>query len=78
MILEKKDCPISMRIVPYGAGWTDVYFNFDQTEDWIKKVLADIDIANIENPRVPAITYFYIREEDDAIIGMIASAILVE
>ena len=33
MILEKKDCPISMRIVPYGAGWTDVYFNFDQTEE---------------------------------------------
>ena len=54
-----------------GSGGLDGYLENSTYEDWIKKVLADIDIANIEKPRVPAITYFYIREEDDAIIGMI-------
>ena len=40
-------------------------------EEWLEKVLADIDIANIVQSRVPALTYFYIREEDDKILGMI-------
>lgn len=31
----------------------------------------EIDVANIPQPRVPALTYFYIREEDDEIVGMI-------
>lgn len=31
----------------------------------------DIDIANVNPPRVPALTYFYVREEDDRIIGMV-------
>lgn len=25
--LKKRDCGISMKLVPYGAGWTDVYLN---------------------------------------------------
>ena len=25
--LEKRDCGINMKIVPYGGGWTDVYLN---------------------------------------------------
>ena len=40
-------------------------------EDWLKKVLSDIDIANILAPKVPALTYFYVRAEDDKIVGMI-------
>jgi hypothetical protein len=27
MKLEKRDCGIEMKLVPYGAGWTDVYLN---------------------------------------------------
>jgi predicted acetyltransferase len=40
--------------------------------DWLDKVRKDIDIANIAEGRVPRFTYFYIREEDDKIVGMIA------
>lgn len=54
-----------------GSGGLDGYLEDSTYEEWIKKVLADLDIANIKKPRVPALTYFYIREEDDAIIGMI-------
>jgi len=39
--------------------------------DWLVKVYKDLDIANIPEGRVPAYTYFYVREEDDTIIGMI-------
>lgn len=54
-----------------GSGSLDGYLEESTYENWIKKVLADIDIANIEKPRVPALTYFYIREEDETIVGMI-------
>ena len=27
MKLEKRDCKMEIKLVPYGAGWTDVYFN---------------------------------------------------
>lgn len=27
MNLVKRDCKMEMKLVPYGAGWTDVYFN---------------------------------------------------
>lgn len=54
-----------------GSGALDGYLENSTYEEWIKKVYADIDIANIQNPRVPALTYFYVREEDDKIIGMI-------
>jgi len=40
-------------------------------ESWLEKVIASIDVANVDYPnRVPAITYFYVREEDDKIVGM--------
>lgn len=54
-----------------GSGALDSYLEVATYEAWLSKVLADIDIANIEKPRVPALTYFYVREEDDRIIGMI-------
>lgn len=53
-----------------GSGSLDNYLKESTYEEWIKKILADIDIANIY-PRVPALTYFYIQEEEDKIIGMI-------
>ena len=54
-----------------GSGSLDRFLRESTYEEWLKKVLADIDIANIEKPRVPALTYFYVREEDDKIVGMI-------
>ena len=54
-----------------GSGALDSYLKNSTYEEWIKKVHADIDVANIPQPRVPALTYFYVREEDDNIIGMV-------
>ena len=54
-----------------GSGALDSYLAEATYEEWLLKVLADIDIANIEKPRVPALTYFYVREEDDKIVGMV-------
>lgn len=54
-----------------GSGALDGYLEDSTYEEWLTKVLADIDIANVEKPRVPALTYFYVREEDDRIVGMI-------
>jgi len=54
-----------------GTGGLDRYLKESSYEEWIKKILTDIDIANVMQSRVPALTYFYIREEDDKILGMI-------
>lgn len=54
-----------------GSGSLDRYLKESTYEEWLEKILAAIDIANIVPPKVPALTYFYIREEDDRIIGMI-------
>ncbi len=54
-----------------GSAALDDCLEKSSYEEWIKKVHADIDIANVQKPRVPALTYFYVREEDDKIIGMI-------
>ena len=54
-----------------GCGALDRFMEESTYEEWLEKVYADIDIANIEKPRVPALTYFFMREEDDEIIGMI-------
>lgn len=54
-----------------GSGGLDRYLKDGTYEEWLEKVTADIDIANIPSPRVPALTYFYIRDDDDEIIGMI-------
>ncbi|MBP5655149.1 MAG: GNAT family N-acetyltransferase [Clostridiales bacterium] len=56
-----------------GSGGLDRYLReWNSTyEEWLKKVLKDMDIANIEESRVPALTYFYVREEDDRIVGMV-------
>ena len=28
--LKKRDCDIRMKLVPYGAGWTDVYLDIGE------------------------------------------------
>ena len=54
-----------------GSGALDRFLSESTYETWLEKVLADMDIANVEKPKVPALTYFYVREEDDKIIGMV-------
>ena len=54
-----------------GSGSLDRYLKESTYEAWIEKVIRDLDIANIPEGKVPAITYFYIRESDDKIVGMI-------
>jgi len=54
-----------------GTGSLDRYLKEHSYDDWLEKVMQDIDIANIPEGRVPAYTYFYVREADDKIIGMI-------
>ena len=41
--LKKRDCGISMKLVPYGAGWTDVYLNIGEDKLYfiISAVLGD-------------------------------------
>ncbi len=54
-----------------GSGALDSYLEESTYEEWLQKVRGDIDIANIPKPRVPALTYFYVREEDKRIVGMV-------
>ncbi len=54
-----------------GSGGLGRYLKNSSYEEWLHKIYAEIDIANIPETRVPALTYFYIRESDDAIVGMI-------
>jgi len=54
-----------------GSGGLDRFLRESTYEEWLVKIRKDIDIANVEKPRVPALTYFYVSEEDDRIVGMI-------
>ena len=54
-----------------GSGGLDRYLETSTYEAWLAKLYADMDIANIPDNRVPALTYFYVREADDEIVGMV-------
>lgn len=53
-----------------GVGALNWFLKESTYEAWLQKVIADIDVANVEAPKVPALTYFFVREEDDRILGM--------
>ena len=55
-----------------GSGGLDRYVREGRTyESWLDKLLAGIDVANVDlSEWVPSLTYFYVREEDDKIVGM--------
>ena len=55
----------------HGTGGLDDFLDKYTYSEWLTKTLHDIDIVNIPEGRVPALTYFYVREEDDKIVGMI-------
>lgn len=54
-----------------GTGGIVPFLENDDYEGWVKKVITDIDVANIDEKRVPALTYFYIRDIDRKIVGMV-------
>ena len=54
-----------------GTGGLDSFLKKSTYSEWLEKVIKDLDIANIPDGRVPAYTYFYVRENDDKIIGII-------
>ena len=53
-----------------GVGALNWFLKESTYEAWLQKVIADIDVVNVEAPKVPALTYFFVREEDDRILGM--------
>jgi predicted acetyltransferase len=54
-----------------GTGGLDNALKHGSYNYWLDKVRRDLDLANIPPDRVPAYTYFYVREADDKIVGMI-------
>ncbi len=54
-----------------GSGSLDRYLRDRSYEEWLEKLAAQLDIANIEPGKVPSVTYFYVRETDERIVGMI-------
>ena len=54
-----------------GSGSLARYLKESTYEEWLKRVISSVDIANIPQGRVPSLTYFYVREEDDEIVGMV-------
>ena len=54
-----------------GGGNLDTCLKDSSYADWLDKLARDIDLANIAPDRVPGLTYFYVREDDDKIVGMI-------
>lgn len=54
-----------------GSGSLDRFLKESTYEEWLKKVIASMDIANVPDSKAPALTYFYVREDDDRIVGMV-------
>jgi len=54
-----------------GTGGLDRYLRESTYKAWLDKVRSDTDIANTPEGRAPGFTYFYVRESDGEIVGMI-------
>lgn len=54
-----------------GTGYLDSYLQEESYEAWLQNVRARMDIANLPKDDIPAMTYFYVREADDHIVGMV-------
>ena len=54
-----------------GSGSLDRFLKESTYEKWLEKLVVAIDIANMQENKVPDLTYFYVREFDDRIVGMI-------
>lgn len=54
-----------------GSGALDRYLAGEGYDAWLQHLHAQADIANVPAGFVPSFTYFYLREEDGKVIGMI-------
>ena len=54
-----------------GTGSLNGYLEDSTYAAWLEKVRNDIDLANVPEDRAPGYTYFYVRESDGEIVGMI-------
>lgn len=54
-----------------GSGSLDRYLKESTYDQWLAKIFSYIDIANVPAGKIPGLTYFFVREEDDSIVGMI-------
>ena len=54
-----------------GSGSLDRFLRESTYEQWLAKLRSDMDIANLPPAKVPALTYFFLREEDEKIVGMV-------
>ncbi|WP_026511322.1 GNAT family N-acetyltransferase [Butyrivibrio sp. LC3010] len=54
-----------------GSGALDWFLKESTYEKWLDRLIGAMDIANLQETKVPGLTYFYVRETDNRIIGMI-------
>ena len=54
-----------------GTGALDRFLKESTYEEWLDNLIRAMDIANMQENKVPDLTYFYVRESDDRIIGTI-------
>ena len=61
MDLKKRDCGLRMRLVPYGAGWTDVYIDFGDGELYF--IISNV-IGNGFQSLLDSLYFLYPDQED--------------
>ena len=54
-----------------GTGALDRFLQESTYEKWLEERIRAMDIANMRENKVPDLTYFYVSESDDRIVGMI-------
>jgi len=54
-----------------GSGGIEPFLERDDYAGWLKKVISYTDVANIKEGKVPCLTYFYVRNSDGRVVGMI-------
>ena len=50
-----------------GTGSLDRYLKEATYDEWLEKIFSYMDIANLPADKIPGLTYFFVREEDDRI-----------
>ena len=54
-----------------GTGNLDQFLKESSYEKWLESLMKGVDMANLSDAEVPRLTYFYIREKDEKIVGMV-------
>ena len=54
-----------------GSGGIEPFLEKDDYAGWLKNVISYLDFANIKEGKVSGITYFYVRNCDQRVVGMV-------